>query len=87
MLDDYLGKKVIIDFQSPYVCLGTLVKYDAEFFEVKNADFHDLRDTDTSRENYIASSLVTGIKRNRRKVLVFRSDVVAITLFESFADI
>jgi len=79
MLDEFLNEKVVIDLKSPFVCLGTLVRCDDQFLELKGADFHDLRDTDTSRENYVAASVATGIKRNRKKVLLVRADVVAVS--------
>jgi small nuclear ribonucleoprotein (snRNP)-like protein len=79
MLDEFLNEKVVIDLKSPFVCLGTLVRFDDQFLELKGADFHDLRDTDTSRENYVAASVATGIKRNRKKVLLVRADVVAVS--------
>ena len=86
MLEEYLGQRVIIDFRSEYVVLGTLSRLDADLLEIKNADLHDLRDTDTNRENYVAQSIFTGLKRNRRKVIVFRSEVVAISLLEDVVD-
>ena len=55
-----------------YVCLGTLAVVHADYLEMKNADLHDLRDTETSRENYIADSIATGIKRNRKKLWLMR---------------
>lgn len=79
MLEEYLGEKVVIDLKSPYVCLGILVRYDDHFLELKSADLHDLRDTETSRENYVEASVRTGIKRNRKKVALFRAEVVAIS--------
>ena len=79
MLDEYVGEKVVVDLKSPYVCLGTLSRFDDRFLEMKAADFHDLRDTDTKRENYVAASVTTGVKRNRKKVLLFREDVVAVS--------
>jgi hypothetical protein len=87
MLDEYLGEKVVIDLKSPFVCLGTLARFDDHFLELKGADFHDLRDTDTSRENYVAASVATGIKRNRRKVLLFREDVVAVSRLADVSDL
>jgi hypothetical protein len=54
--------------------------------ELKNADLHDLRDTDTSRENYVAACRSTGIKRNRRRLILFRRDIVAISLLEDVVD-
>ncbi|HKB01260.1 MAG TPA: hypothetical protein VKD90_03525 [Gemmataceae bacterium] len=79
MLDEFLNEKVVIDLKSPFVCLGTLVRFDEQFLELKGADLHDLRDTDTSRENYVAASVATGIKRNRKRVFLVRADVVAVS--------
>jgi hypothetical protein len=86
MIEEYLGAKVVIDLQSPYVCLGTLLRVDEHVLELKNADLHDLRDTDTTRENYIASSVITGIKRNRKRLLVFKRDIVALSRLEDVID-
>ena len=86
MLDDFLEQKVVVDMVSPYVCLGKLTRYDDHYLELKNADLHDLRDTDTTRELYIADSAATGIKRNRKRVLVRRSEVVAISKLEDVVD-
>ena len=86
MLEEFIGQKVVIDLRSSFVCLGTLVRIDEHCFELKNADVHDLRDTETTRENYVAASRDTGIKRNRRRVLLVREDVVAITRLEDVVD-
>jgi small nuclear ribonucleoprotein (snRNP)-like protein len=86
MLDELLNEKVVVDLVSPYVCLGKLTRYDDHFLELKNADLHDLRDTETTRELYVADSVATGIKRNRKRVLIRRSEVVAISLLEDVVD-
>ncbi len=86
MLDEYLGQKVVIDLSSPFVCLGTLIRADDHFLELKNADFHDLRDTDTSRENYVVAMYLTGVKRNRKRVLIMRREIVAISLLADVRD-
>ena len=86
MLDEFLDQKVVVDFRSEFVCLGTLKRYDEQFLELRNADLHDLRDTDTSRENYVAASVATGIKRNRKRVIVSRSEVVALSRLEDVVD-
>jgi hypothetical protein len=77
-----LGCKVVIDLRTEYVCLGTLKGYDKHFLELRNADLHDLRDTDTTRENYVVESVATGIKRNRKRVLIARGEVVAVAKLE-----
>jgi hypothetical protein len=86
MLDEYIGQKVVIDLASPFVCLGTLVRADDHFLELKNADFHDLRDTDTSRENYVVASYLTGVKRNRKRALIMRREIIAISLLADVRD-
>ncbi len=87
MIEEYIGQKVVIDLKSEYVCLGTLLRVDEHFLEIKNADLHDLRDTDTSRENYVIASVKTGVKRNRKKLMLFRSDLVGISLLEDIVDL
>jgi small nuclear ribonucleoprotein (snRNP)-like protein len=86
VLDEYLDQKVVIDLVSPYVCLGKLVSYDEHFLDIRNADLHDLRDTETTRELYVAESVATGIKRNRRRVLIRRSEVVAVSRLKDVVD-
>jgi hypothetical protein len=79
MLEELLGHKVVVDLLGPFVCLGKLVRADERHLELKNADFHDLRDTQTTRENYVISSILTGVKRNRKSVLLVRAEVVAVS--------
>ena len=86
LLADMIGGKVVIDLRSTYVALGTLIGADEQFLALKNADLHDLRDTDTTRENYIAESKATGIKRNRKRLLVLRSDMVAVAKLDDVVD-
>jgi hypothetical protein len=87
MLEEFLNEKVVVDLKSPFVCLGTLSRIEEHFLELKSADLHDLRDTDTSRENYVAASVATGVKRNRKKVVLFRADVVAISRLADVSDV
>ena len=86
MLDEFLDQKIVVDLVSPFVCLGKLTRYDEHFLELKNADLHDLRDTDTTRELYVADSVATGVKRNRKRVLIRRSEVIAISKLEDVVD-
>ena len=78
MLGEFVGQQVVLDLRSPFVCLGTLGRMDELHLEMLDADLHDLRDTATSRENYVVAALATGIKRNRKRVLIVRDEVVAI---------
>jgi small nuclear ribonucleoprotein (snRNP)-like protein len=86
MLDEFVGERIVVDLHSSYVCLGTLKKFDDYFLDMRNADLHDLRDTDTTRENYVADSKATGIKRNRKRVLLVRTEVVAVGRLDDLVD-
>jgi hypothetical protein len=86
VLEEYIGERIVVDLRSEYVCLGTLMRFDDLFLEMRNADLHDLRDTETSRENYVAESLATGIKRNRKRLLLVRAEIVEVSRLEDVAD-
>lgn len=79
MLEELIGQEVVVDLRSPFVCLGTLTRCDDQFLELKHADFHDLRDTSANRENYLAAARASGIIPNRRRVLLVRAEVVAVS--------
>ena len=86
MLEQLIGQKVVLDLRSPFVCLGTLHEIGELYLEIHNADFHDLRDTDSTREFYVASARGTGIKRNRKRLLLPRAEVVAVSALEDVVD-
>lgn len=79
MLQDFVGQEVVIDLRSAFVCLGALHGFDERHLDLRNADLHDLRDTDTNRENYVARSRLSGIMANRKRVLLERSEVIAVS--------
>lgn len=86
MLEEMIGQRVVVDLRSEYVCLGTLRHVDDIFLELRNADLHDLRDTDSTRELYVVESKKTGIKRNRKRVLLVRAEIVAVTLLDDVVE-
>ncbi len=82
MIEEFVTQKVVLDLRGPFVCLGRLVAFDDRFLDIHDCDLHDLRDTQTTRENYVVSSKRTGIKQNRKRVLVARDEVIAISRFK-----
>jgi small nuclear ribonucleoprotein (snRNP)-like protein len=82
VLEELIGQVVVVDMRSQFVCLGTLKGFDDTWLELRNADMHDLRDTPTSREHYVAEARLTGVKRNRKRILVARAETAAIALLE-----
>ena len=82
MLEELIGQTVVVDLRGEYVVLGTLLRFDDHYLELRNADMHDLRDADSTRELYIADARVTGVQRNRKRVLVAHAEVVAVSRLE-----
>jgi hypothetical protein len=85
-VDDHLkalvGRAVVLDLASRYVCIGTLSSKDSHFLVLEDADMHDLRDTSTTREVYVLDSKRHGINANRRQVCVRREEVVGISALD-----
>jgi hypothetical protein len=78
LLNSLVGQVVVVDLRATYVCIGTLVARDDEFLELRDADLHDFRDSQTTREIYVHDSARLGIRRNRARVLLRRQEVLAI---------
>lgn len=86
MLEELIGKPVVVDLRSPFIGLGKLERFDDLYLELRHADFHDLRDTESTREFYVAASKATGVKRNRKRVFIARSEVVAISALDDIVE-
>jgi hypothetical protein len=86
MWEELIGRNVVLDLRSTYVCMGKLHSVHADFLEVRNADLHDLRDTQTTREYYVAASRLTGINPNRESVFILRSEIVAVSPMEDVVE-
>ena len=81
-LSSLQGQLVVLDVASPFVVVGTLHGQDDMYLILTDADVHDLRDSNTTREAYVHESSVHGVGVNRRRVLVRRSEVVSISALE-----
>lgn len=78
-LTAYLGREVVLDAASQYVVLGTLVGEDHRYFILEKADVHDLRDSKSTRELYLVDCRRHGIRVNRTRVLVTKSEIVSLS--------
>lgn len=81
-MDEYLGRNVVVDVDSPYVYLGRLETIDASTLVLADADIHDMRDSKTTRELYVRDAGIHGIQCNRRRVQVRLDRVISMSLLE-----
>jgi hypothetical protein len=84
-LRDLVGAAVVIDLRSTYVCLGTLAGVSGAFLELEDADLHDFRDGNATREVYVFDAARYGVRRNRARVLVRLDEVVAVARLDAVA--
>jgi hypothetical protein len=82
MIEKHSGKVVVLDLDAEYIVIGTLTSSDHGYYELENADVHDLRDARATREQYLAEVKHSGLKTNRRKVLIARGQVVGLALLD-----
>ena len=85
-LAHYIGKVVVVDVDAPYVYIGTLAQYGREFVELRDADVHDLRDSEATRELYVLESCQYGVRRNRYSVYIRADKIISISLLEDVTD-
>ena len=82
LLSDLFNRTVVIDVTSQYVFVGTLVGEDHHYLALEEADVHDLRDATTPRELYVLETKQLGVRKNRKRVLVRRDEVVSISALD-----
>ena len=81
-LMEWRNEEIVVDLASTYIALGRLRKLGADYIELADADMHDMRDTKTSRENYIVKARLHGIQANRATLIIRMSDIVGISRFD-----
>jgi hypothetical protein len=82
VLKTLIGREVVFDMESRYVCLGVLTGCDRSYAILEQADVHDLRDTTTTRESYVVESRRLGIRPNRDKVYVRICEIVSVSALD-----
>ena len=82
-LQELKGSVVVLDAVSRYVFIGTLDSVEVGHLILINADVHDLRDTQTTRERYVLEVKALGVRANRRRVLVRRDAIVSVSMLDS----
>lgn len=78
-MQDLVEQAIVVDAVTTFVYVGTLERFDEEFFVLRDADVHDLRDTPTlTREQYVLRCREHGHSANRHRVWVRRADVASM---------
>jgi hypothetical protein len=78
-LQGYVGHNVVLDTRGELLYIGRLERVSEWFFELVEADVHDLMATRTSKELYVMEAAKYGVKKNRKSVAVRKVEVVSVS--------
>ena len=81
-LAPYLGQVVVADLDEFFMVLGTLQTISADCLVFTDADLHDHREANSTKEVYAIESKKIGVRVNRVQVAIPRHRLVAISLLE-----
>jgi len=85
-LKEYVGVEVVLDTKSHLVYLGTLTQIGEYFVTLTQCDVHDASDSQTTKEGYIHDARKYGVKRNRERVEVRKSEIISISKLEDVTE-
>lgn len=83
---EFLNQIIVIDAVSEFVFTGTLVGGDHRYLILADADVHDLRDSKTTRDEYVIEIRRFGVRPNRSRVHVSRDQVVSVSLLSDVVE-
>ena len=81
-LEPFVGQQVVVDLDADYLVLGTLAEVTATTLVFTDADLHDHREANSTKEVYALESRKIGIRVNRVRVTVPLHRLVAISRLE-----
>ena len=82
----FLNREVVVDVEAMYVYIGEVENVSDKTVTLINADVHDLRDSETTRERYVLDTKLHGVRANRQRVLVSRTQVLSMSLLEDILE-
>jgi len=81
-LDGFMNREVVLDTRGAILYLGRLAKVYEHFYELAEADVHDVLEGRTSKELYIMEARKHGVKKNRKSVFVRKAEIISISRLE-----
>ena len=85
-LAPFVGKVVVADLDEFFLVIGTLAELGADHLLFTDADLHDHRESNSTKEVYAIESLRIGVRVNRTRVLIPRRRLVAMSLLEDLCE-
>ena len=77
-----VGRDVVLDTRSSLLYLGKLVRWGESFVELSECDVHDTHEGRSTKDVYTMEAARSGLRRNRRRVLVCAREVISVSALE-----
>jgi hypothetical protein len=77
--ESLVGNVVVLDMVSRFVGVGTLVEVQSDYLLLSDVDVHDLRDTPSTRDQYVLQCSRDGMAANRKWAWIRREEIVGIS--------
>ena len=84
-LSAYVDQVVCVDLKDGFVLYGTLQTYSEEALSFINADFHDPREANSSKDVYALETQNIGVRVNRKQCQIPRLNLISICLLSELA--
>jgi hypothetical protein len=81
----YVGSDVVIDLTEFYLLIGSLVEVGPDHLTLVDADLHDHREGNSTKDIYLIETRKFGIRINRRRVDIPRRHLIAISKLDDVA--
>jgi len=77
--ESLIGKRVVVDTNSSYTIVGTLIEKQQGCLILEQVDLHDQNSANTHQDLYLSDVLDNGVQANRKKIHVLLDKVICIT--------
>jgi hypothetical protein len=81
-LSSLIGQLVVVDLDESYLVIGTLQTVEQSHLALSDADVHDHREANCTKDVYLLETKQLGVRANRKQVAVPRVRMLAISRLE-----
>jgi hypothetical protein len=81
-IKNLLDKLIVVDTNSRWLYVGTLKKIGKAFLTLQDVDAHDVTETTSTRDEYLAHIKSHGLVVNRNLVTISKEKLIGLTLLE-----
>ena len=85
-MQGFIGGVVVCDLADSHLIIGTLVEAGPHHVAFTDADLHDHRESNSSKDVYLIETRKFGVRANRTRVTVPRQLVIAVSRLDDIAE-